>query len=156
MRARQKSNASSITRRDPVPRYGATLDIFHALDANDLASILENLAPDVVGSIRLPDESAITFASRDEYIATIGVITEGLRAAGVRSRTKVTNYHATSDGTMVLVSIDLDRIYDVHSTHAHLRGHATIVWAIGSEGMKIVQWRITWERVREQSGDWSG
>ncbi len=155
MRSSFKSQLSSITRRDPVPRFGATLDVFAALDDNDVNAMLAYLAPDVVGSVRLPDAAVMTFGSRAEYEATFGTLMNALRASGVRCRTKIVNYDASTNATTVLASVDLDRVWDVDGARLRLCGHGTIVWARGDEGMKIVQWRVTWEKAREQSGDWS-
>lgn len=155
MRAPRKTGPRSLTQRDPMPRYGLTLDIFAALDQNDLAGVIPHLADDVHGSIRLPDGMVAEFRSRSEYVEKIGLVVSGMRAAGVTSRTKITNYDASDDPCTILASIDLMRLYVAGSLRVHLRGHATFVWSKGEEGHKISQWRITWEKDREQSGDWT-
>ncbi len=145
MRAPRRITSSSSTRRDPTPRYGATLDLIAAFDALDLPKVLSFFHDELRGSEHSP-EGTCTFSSRAEIVPQLVELFEWTRAAGTQMQTTITNYEASKDATSVIASIDLFRAWEGAPARPKLRGHATVVWRIAEgEPSTITHWRVTWE-----------
>ncbi len=156
MRNPQKPNPNAITRREPVPRFGATLDVFESIDAGEFGAVSARLDERVTGRVCFPDGSVVAFASRTEFLDQVVPAVRSIQRAGVRLSTQITNYSVDVSEVGVISSIDLQRHWHAEgSVPVVHRGHATLVWNGASGTWLIVQWLVTWELGRIQSGDFS-
>jgi hypothetical protein len=156
MRNPHKPRADEITRRDPLPRFGATVDLFAAIDAGDVSAVAARLDERVTGRVQFPDGSSFSFTSRPELLDQIMPVRREFLATGLRVATTLTNYDADASAAGIIASIDLQRRWsgDAIAPTLH-RGHATLAWSGATGTWLVVRWLVTWEMGRLQSGDFS-
>lgn len=142
-----KRASCSVTRRDPLPRYGATLDLFSALDRGDFATFLGMLHEEVTGRIELSGGTVIEFGSRDELALRARPHLDRMRNKGATA-TRLGNYDASLDAPFVIARFEVDR--------SQQHGRAKLVWHVApGVDARVIDLELHCDCEREQSGDWT-